>query len=330
MKPSVNIRNILIIRLSSIGDIILTTPVIKALKHKFPESKIDFLVMDKFKDAISQNSSIDNIIVFEKEKYKGIQGIINFSKTIKCNNYDLVIDLHAKIRSILISRLICKNILRYKKRALWKTILVKLKLINYHVDDTIIKNYFRPLNKLEIYYSGENLEFYFDETDLEKFKNFDNFIVAAPGAANETKKWPKEYFAELLTKFSENIFIIGGKNEFDECEYIKQSVGDRCTNFSGELSLKESGALLSKAKFVIANDSGPFHIARAVCPKSFVIFGPTDPNMFEFKDNATLIYANEKCAPCSLHGDKKCPKGHFNCMMKLTPEKVYAIINKNI
>ena len=110
-----NILKILVIRLSSIGDIILTTPVLEALKAKFPDVKLDFLVMDKFKDAISGNKNIDNLIIFKKEKYKGIAGIIRFSKELKAKEYDLIIDLHSKIRSILISKIIGKKVLRYKK-----------------------------------------------------------------------------------------------------------------------------------------------------------------------------------------------------------------------
>ena len=91
---------------------------------------------------------------------------------------------------------------------------------------------------------------------------------------------------------------------------------------------KESGALLSTAKYIVTNDSGPFHIARGVKTKSYVIFGPTDPGMFSYGEREKLIYANEPCSPCSLHGDLKCPKGHFNCMKKITPESVYKIIKE--
>lgn len=327
-RRKLNLKNprILIIRFSSIGDIILTTPVLRAIKEKYPNATLDFLVLDRFKDAIKGNPDIDNLLIFQKEKYKGLSGIFYYYRHLKNKKYDLIIDLHSKIRSIIISNLIKGPVLRYKKRSWWKAVCVKMRLITYHVDDTIVRNYFAPLKKIGIFYSTEKLYFSFTSKDLAKTARFDNFVVMAPGAANNTKKWPKEYFGALGKKLKKDILLIGGKNEFENLEEIKNIIGPRCVNLAGRLSLKESGALLSKANFVITNDSGPFHMARGVRAKTFVIFGPTDPDMFEYSDNAILLFSGVKCSPCSLHGDSTCPKKHFECMRSLTPEKVYQVI----
>ncbi len=323
---------ILVIRLSSFGDVILTTPILTELRAKYPQAEIDFIVLDKFREAIRLNKNIDNLIVFEKDKYKGVKGIYNFSKTL--GEYDLIIDLHAKLRSILISKFTKGKVLRYEKRAWWKTLLVKMKLIKYSVDDTIIKNYFKPLKSLGINYKGEKLDFDYSEKDLKKVDEYNDFIVFAPGASKETKKWKKEYFGQLAIKLSEKykkkIILIGGGNEVEELDYINEVSGGICINLAGKLSLKESGALLSKAEFLLTNDSGPFHMGRGVKTLSFVIFGPTDPNMFEYDKNSILLYANEECSPCSLHGDKVCPKGHFNCMNNLTVDKVFDLIKERV
>ena len=130
------ILKILVIRLSSIGDVILTTPILRGLRLKFPRAQIDFIVMDKFKESIRGNSNIDNLIIFEKDKYKGLKGIYDFSKGL--DKYDLLIDLHSKMRSKLISKFLNTKTIRYRKRAWWKTLLVKLKLIKYSVDDSIV------------------------------------------------------------------------------------------------------------------------------------------------------------------------------------------------
>ena len=118
---------ILVIRMSSFGDVILTTPVLTQLREKYPNAVIDFIALDKFKEAIRGNKNIDNLIIFEKDKYKGLAGIYKFSK--KIGDYDLIIDLHAKMRSFMISKLVKGKVFRYKKRALWKSLLVKWKLI---------------------------------------------------------------------------------------------------------------------------------------------------------------------------------------------------------
>jgi len=318
--------NILVIRLSSIGDIILTTPVLAAIKKQYPDATLHFLVMDRFKDAISGNPHIDRLILFERERFKGLAGIVRFVRSLEQRHYDLVIDLHAKIRSHIIAFLIQGRVLRYKKRSLRKSILVPLRLARYQVDDTIVRNYFKPLNKLHIYFSKESLSFHFDEKVHQKVRPYLNRVVMAPGAARNTKQWPAEYFAELGKLLKQKIVLVGGADDFTNFEQIRKQIGPACENLAGKLSLKESGALMAAAKYVICNDSGPFHMARAVSTKAFVIFGPTDPGMFQYDQDAVLIYDNAPCSPCSLHGDDHCPQGHFDCMQKLTPEKVFGFI----
>jgi lipopolysaccharide heptosyltransferase II len=321
---------ILIIRLSSIGDVILTTPILKKLKEKYPDIMIDFMVLDKFKDAIMGNPNIDNLIVFNKKKHDGYKNMKKLAKELKQNNYTYVFDLHSKIRSILITTFLGVKTFRYTKRALHKTILVKTKLIKYRADNTIIKNYFDAFKILDINYSGEDLEFNFTKEDEKKVENYKNYVVFAPGASKNTKKWTVEGFGKLAIlvkeKYDKEIILVGSSKEKEECETINKLSGNICINLAGELSLKESGALLSKSEFLVTNDSGPFHIGRGVKTKSYVIFGPTDPNMFEYDELGVLIYGEEPCSPCSLHGDKKCPKGHFNCMKNITAEKVLEII----
>ena len=325
---------ILVIRFSSIGDIILTTPVISELKGKYPGAKIDFLVLDKFKDAIIGNKNINELISFDKEAYKGLDGIKRFAAELSPKKYDVVLDLHSKIRSRALTHFMGVKTYRYKKRKFWKTLLVKMRLIKYSVDDTIVKNYFGAAENLGVRYKGENLEFDFDEKDVEKVGGYGDSIVFAPGASKNTKKWTKESFAELAVllkqKYQKDIILIGGKNEKKDLDEINSLSGGICKNMAGELSLKESGALLSQAFFMVTNDSGPFHIGRGVGAKCFVIFGPTDPRMFEYGDKSILLYGNEPCSPCSLHGDLKCPKGHFKCMRDLSPEYVFGLIEKNM
>lgn len=323
--------NILIIRLSSIGDIILTTPVVRALAEKHPRAAIDFLVMDRYRDAVSGTPGITNLIEFKPGRYKGPAGIYRFSRTLKPAGYDLVLDLHAKLRSRLICLALNTRTLRYRKRSWWKTLGVRSRLIRYQADDTIVGNYFKPLRTLGIPPGPEKLTFTFTPEDLGAVKAFENLVVFAPGAANPTKKWPAEYFGDLGRMLDQTIVLVGGPEDVGILEGIRQCIGpDQCENLAGKLSLKQSGALLSAARFVVTNDSGPFHMARAGGRPVFVIFGPTDPGMFAFNPNEILIYTGEPCSPCSLHGDNVCPRGHFRCMLNLTPDIVYGIIQQQL
>lgn len=324
---------ILVIRLSSIGDIVLTTPVLKAFKEKYPDAVVDFLVMDRFKDSIEGSAYVDNLILFKKGENDGIENLRKFAKKLKEKEYDYVFDLHCKFRSLALTRFMGIKAYRYKKRSLWKTVLVKMRAIRYSVDDTIVKNYFGAFKKFGIKYSGENIEFPFSDSDLAAIdKNYYGLPIIAPGASKNTKKWLPEELGKLAKLFYEKwgvkTLIIGGKEDNGRAEIIHEASGGVTINLTGKLSLKESGALLSKGRFLVTNDSGPFHIGRGVGCRTFVIFGPTDPGMFQLGKKDTLIYRGESCSPCSLHGDKECPKKHFNCMRKLKAEDVMEVIEK--
>lgn len=323
---------VLVIRMSSIGDVLLTTPVLKAFKKRYPDAIIDFLVLDKFKDSILGCKYIDNLIIFDKSKDDGYTNIVKFANKLKENGYDYVFDLHAKFRSKLIAKKLGIKTYSYKKRAWWKGILVKLRLIKYKVDDTIIKNYFGAFKDFGLEYEGEDLEFSYG--DNSKFKEYTGLPMMAPGASKETKKWTEDGFGNLakllFEKHGLKTVLIGGKEDIEKCERINKISGNKCINLAGKLTLKESGALLSVGKFLVTNDSGPFHIARGVNCPTFVIFGPTSPGMFEFGENDKLIYAGVKCSPCSLHGGKKCPKGTFNCMKSITSVDLFTEIENKI
>lgn len=311
---------ILVIRFSSLGDVILTTPVLAALRERHPQAHITYLVMDTCADAIEGNPHIDEVIRFDKTRHHGLLGLRAFARRL--GGFDLIIDLHAKLRSRIITGFVPGRVLRYRKRVWWKAIGVHLRLIRYRADAPIVTTYFNALTPLGIPMGQEALNFSFSKADSRRVEAHVGAVVLAIGAANATKKWPAEHFARLGELLAVPVVVIGGSADRADGEAIRQHIGSRCTNLAGDLSLKESGALLAAARYVICNDSVSFHMARAVGTRAFVIFGPTDPGMFTYNDRAVLIYRDEPCAPCSLHGDRLCPKGHFNCMRKLMPEAV--------
>lgn len=323
---------ILVIRLSSIGDVLLTTPVLKAWKEKYPDSVLDFVVLKQFQAAIQDCPYIDHIYVFDKQKHDGMRNIRKFSKALKENGYDYVFDLHNKFRSQWMRWSMGIPYFVYPKRKWWKSVLVNLGLISYQVDDTIIKNYFAAFSSFSLNYRGEDLYFGVKEEEKKNFEQYRNFPVLAPGASKNTKKWPIENFALLAKllyqKYSYPSILIGGKEDEESCNKIIELSGGSVISFAGKLSLQESGALLSQAAFLVSNDSGPFHIARGVKCPSFVIFGPTSPGMFELGEQDVLIYAGVECSPCSLHGDKECPKKHFRCMKEITAEQILKKIEE--
>lgn len=320
--------HILVIRFTSLGDVILTTPILAALRKRYPEARIDYLVMAGCADAIEGNPHIDSLIRFDKGRNDGLLGLATFARRL--GSYDLIVDLHAKLRGRILTAFMGGRVLRYRKRAWWKALGVHLRLIRYRADAPIVTTYFNAVAPLGIPAGGEELRFSFSEADRQRVAAHAGAVVLAIGAANATKKWPVEYFARLGELIEAPIVIVGGRVDTADGDTIQNRIGGRCTNLAGALSLKESGALLATARYVVCNDSVSFHMARAVGTPAFVIFGPTDPGMFTYNDRAVLIHAGEPCAPCSLHGDRQCPKGHFHCMRKLGPETVLAAIEGHL
>ena len=333
---------ILIIRFSSFGDVVLTTPVIRKIKDRYPDAHIDFLVYDAFSEAISLNPDIGRLIVFERKKSKDKHYIGKMIEKLKQEKYDFVIDLHSKLLSGIIGRSL-KNkktaYLKYKKRKWWKTLLVKAGLIPYNADCTIVESYFTALRKLGIAFTRENmesgrgdgLEFYIDERKekefAEKFElKKEKYFVLAPGASKFTKKWPfyNELAENLLKATKERIFVIGGPEDYDS---VKGDPEGRIVNLCGKISFKESGIVLKYSELAVVNDSGPFHIGRAVGSKIFVFFGPTDPKLFSF-EKTTFLLKNPDCRPHSLYGNDKFPKKYENCMKGITVESVFEKIIK--
>lgn len=335
---------ILIERFSSFGDVVLTTPVIRAIKKKYPEAIVDFIVYDTFSEGILNHPEIRNVIIFEKKNSKNKKYIKDVVERLSQEKYDFVVDLHSKFLSIIIgNKLANKNTkyLRYKKRKWWKTLLVKAKLIPYNADCTIVESYFTALLKMGINFDekyikqglGDNLEFYIDkkveQEIVEKYNlKTRKYIVLAPGASKFTKKWP--YYNELAQKILKNsnvdIFVVGGKEDFEK---VKEDETGRVVNLCGKISFKESGVILKFSRFAVTNDSGPFHIARAVKARTFVFFGPTDPKLFAFEKKTHLFY-NEKCRPYSLYGEDKFPKKYAGCMTGISVEQVFNEIKKEL
>ena len=228
---------ILIIRFSSFGDVLLTSPVIEKIKKKYPGSEVDFLVYDTFADAITENPGLRKVHIFSKNKNKNFGYIKEKIKELKQEKYDYVIDLHSKYLSRKIGKKLGTEYIKYTKRKWWKTILVKLKFIKYKADAPIVIQYFKPLKKLGILYENEKVKFFYNdgvEKLLKKKYNLEEtYAVLAPGASKNTKKWI--YFNELALLIEKElklkVYVIGGKEDrgiVKETENIKDLCGKLC------------------------------------------------------------------------------------------------------
>jgi lipopolysaccharide heptosyltransferase II len=318
---------ILIIRLSSMGDIVLTTAFVRILKNKFPDAEIDFLLNDSFADIYKFNPHISKIIRYNKNyNAKQIKELKNSLK-----DYDYIFDLQKNRRSLFLTKGISGEICKIKKDYLNKLSLVYFKRSLYPEIRTIHQKYMDTASVLDLKDDEKGLEIWLEKEEKTKIYDatpYKNTIVLAPGAFHNTKKWLPERFKELAEKIIEDtafdIKLTGGKGDADVCGYIAGS-NHRIQNYAGKTSILETAELINGCRAIVTNDTGVMHIAVARQVPTIAIFGSTvkDFGFAPFRAKHKIIEKDISCRPCTHIGRKKCPKQHFRCMADITVDDVY-------
>jgi heptosyltransferase-2 len=343
-----NISKILIIRFSSIGDIVLASPLIRSVRSTYPYAQIDFLVRKDFAEIVKYNPHLTNIIEFDALQY--FHGLKKLTHRIKKEKYDVIIDIHNSLRS----RYIRFNSDASQKLIINKKTIARLLLLNFKLNlySPVIPNaqkYLNTASSLSVKDDSKGLEIFIpDSTQTQsasklnglKLKNYKVIIGAAPSAKHSTKKWLAEryveLFAQLINEHNAFIMLFGGKQDKSETDKIFHSIientgGKSAVNFAGEFSLLETAAAFDYCNAVVTNDTGLMHLAAARQRKVVVIFGPTvkEFGFFPFRtENIVVERNNLDCRPCTHIGSEECPKKHFKCMRDITTDDVYkAVLN---
>ena len=348
-------EKILVIRFSSIGDIILTTPVFRYLRKIKPGAEIHFLTRAEFTNILRNNPNVDRILSFDtKEGYPGLKVL---KDKISGEKYDTIYDLHGSLRSRYISLFSgARRIRRINKNNFKRFMLVKMKFNFYHGITSDNRSGMRPLSVVEKYlitcgYTGrENpdfedlrLDLYITNREeknaeifLKKFFGKEPRIVIAPGAKHFTKRWPPEYYAELAAllykKYKFKIVFTGGPDEVNTIQEIRLIADPKekyTVSLAGKLDLTETAAIISRSNLFISNDSGLMHMASAFQIFQIAIFGSTvrELGFYPVNPRSRILERNLSCRPCSHIGRSSCPKNHFECMRQIKPEMVLEEIS---
>lgn len=311
-------KKILIIRLSSLGDVLLTTPVLLSLKQSYPKLSIDFLIKNNFADAIRLNPNISKAIIYDDSP--------ELLKQLKDNNYDLVIDLHNNFRSKKIVRQLGLPAYKFVKPNFKKFILVHFKINLLKNIKPITHYYAEVIPNLELDENG--LELFIPDSIRSELEEFENVIGICPGAFHFTKRWPINFYAELGNRLVEDgykIAILGGQSERNICKDLQKEI-HTSVDLSNNNELFQTAAHMQNCKAIICNDSGLMHTAAAMGIPLISIFGSTVKE-FGFAPYGVPNFVVENndlnCRPCTHIGKSKCPKKHFKCMNEITPSLVY-------
>lgn len=325
---------ILIIRLSSIGDIILSFPLIRNLRNKFPKAKIDFMAAQKYRPVLTPiENRLDHILVFDKSR--GIQEIKDQRQTLKNKGYDWILDIHNKPRTRLMLLFSRAKVLRIKKYQVRRWLFVKFR-INTYPAIPVHKKYLHTApvkfdNSDPVYLNDCNSDRISQKVikSAPFIKNDHPVALIFPGAKHATKRWPLENYLELAQKIVDStdyrILLAGDQQDRKMLESI-QIQHPKISNICGEFSLLETICLVSHCDLVISNDSGPMHIGALFHKHQIAIFGNTvtDFGFAPQNDRAVIVENNNlNCRPCSHIGYEKCPKNHFKCMKGITVSRVY-------
>ncbi len=314
----------LIIRFSSIGDIVLTSTVIRCLKKQVKDAEVHYLTKDSYKEIIDNNPYIDKKIYFDNNLFETI-------KILRKEKYDCIIDLHKNLRSFIIKLMLLKKSFSFHKLNFEKWLMVTFK-INRLPDVHIVDRYMATIKSFNVKNDGEGLDYFLIEDIQDKILETQptKFIAFVIGGAHFTKRLPPAKIYSICKKISEPLFIFSGHEDHWMVKDILESLPDKVIyNFCGKTSMNETAAYIKRAQAVITHDTGFMHVAAAFKKKIISVWGNTIPQfgMYPYYgkykvENYTSEVLNLPCRPCSKIGYEKCPLGHFKCMWEIDEEEI--------
>ena len=318
---------VLIIRFSSIGDIVLTTPVIRCVKKQLPFSEVHYLTKYAYRSILESNPYINKLHLLNHNLPEILPSLIK-------EQFDYIIDLHHNVRTLQVKRALSKSVaFSFNKLNFQKWLLTALK-VNLMPTVHIVDRYMETVKLLGISNDGMGLDYFIPEKD----RVFENdlpmshvfgFIGVVIGAALNTKKLPTKKLKELCSKIDYPIILLGGPEDKATGEEIASVDSIRIYNSCGKFNLNESADLIRRAKCIIAHDTGLMHIAAAFKKQIISIWGNTVPEFGMAPYYGLASQPSDRfevkglwCRPCSKIGFSKCPLGHFKCMNKQDIEKI--------
>lgn len=323
---------ILVIRFSSIGDIILTSPVLRCLKKQVPGAEVHFLTKEGYRSLVEHSPYVDQVHLLKDE----LGAVI---KELKKQKFDLVVDLHNNARTKRV-----KFALGASSKSFSKLNAKKWLLVNFKVDKLprihIVDRYLATVEHLGVKNDGQGLDLFIppdQEIDMATLpvSHRNGYIALCIGAGHFTKRLPQHKLIELAAKLLGPVVIIGGPDDQAIARAIADAVGARAYDTTGKLDLMGSASLIRQATSVIAHDSGAMHVASAFQKELVSVWGNTVP---EFGMGPYIPLHPERahisevkgldCRPCSKIGFDRCPRGHFRCMEHQDLDGIAAKANK--
>ena len=338
--------NILVLQTAFLGDLILTTPVIAALRRRYPGASISLLTTPEGARLFTGDERLTRVMTYDKRGAgKGIRGFLKAVRAVRDGGFDLAVVPHRSIRSALIP-LLGRVPFRigFDRSAGW--FLFSMAIPYAEREHEVVRNLrlIAPLDphhaapRPEIRVPGEDegwAERFLEKAGIEPDMGF---LTVAPGSVWPTKRWTGEGYAGLISMALERgpVVLIGGEDDqslaYEIVSAVKELGGDvsRLTSAVGLANPLQSAAIIGRSRLLVTNDSAPLHMGVAVGTPVCAIFGPTTPEFgfYPLGDRDRVIGKDLPCRPCRIHGSRACPEGHFRCMREIRPEDVFTEIER--
>jgi heptosyltransferase-2 len=320
----------LIVRFSSIGDIVLTTPVIRGLKQQVAEAEVHYLTKPQFAGILTENPYIDKILTLK-------DSIAETIKEVMAEEYDYLIDLHHNLRTAVVKRKTGIIAFSFNKLNFQKWLLVNLK-INKIPDVHIVDRYMATVHLFDVKNDGKGLDYFIPDSQEvipeqmhAAFKG--KYMVAVVGANHATKQIPADKMVNIINHAGIPVCLVGGKDVLEQASLIEKELKVPFLNTVGNISLHQSASFIRQSAIVLTPDTGMMHIAAAFKKNIVSLWGNTVPEfgMVPYlAGEQSKIFETKglRCRPCSKIGYQKCPKGHFKCMQEISIQEVVDYVQK--
>jgi lipopolysaccharide heptosyltransferase II len=322
---------ILLVRFSSIGDVLLTTPLIRALRRACPDATITALTKRQFAPLLADNPHLDATLALGPE-----DSLPALGRSIRQQRFTHLLDLHGNLRSRILRLLAPGPWQSYNPRRRARRELIRFKRDRYPDRVPVAERYFEAARDLGVTPDGGPPEFAVStERDAEAggwlgpMVPERGHVALAPGAHHATKRWPAAHWEALAARLASHgygVVVVGGLQDATLSQAVARAAGAAGRSATGQFDLPGSAALLARARVLVSGDTGLMHLATAVGTPVVALFGPTVEQFgfFPYRATAVVLQRDLPCRPCSAMGGTRCPLGHHRCLTEITPEEVAA------
>jgi heptosyltransferase-2 len=329
-------KRILIVQTAFLGDVILTTPLIRAVKELFPDSFISFLLIPETKRVLENNPHINEVLVYDKRGKRGAGAFLGIVTEVRKRRFDLALVPHRSFRSALLTSLAGIPI-RIGFDTSAGAFLLNRK-VHYRSDvheverNLSLISQFNSTNRdfaPEMFPSPHDLASVHKMLAESNVREQDKIVAVAPGSVWPTKRWLPERFAQvcdlLISRAGAKIVLLGSEHDLVVCRQILSLMKEKPVVLAGTADVLLSAAAISLCSVVISGDSAPVHMASAMRKPVVAIFGSTVPEFgfSPYRVDDVIVQKKLDCRPCGIHGKRKCRREHFKCMKEITADEVF-------